>query len=356
MNQHLSLAQMVKAAQQGVLNQLGRGAPPAAQEKVASDDYVTKLASVSRAFAAALIKNAEDNSPGVSQAITPPGLPEDLGHSNAKPGLGRSSLTAKPEPGAAPASLETSHAIGNKTAEEEGAEKKKPLAERLSDFAKKHPYQASAIVDGSIGAAIGLAAGGPQLAIGSGAMRGASGVLGAALGKSGHPVLGILGTVPGALIGHHARKAEEESKQASAGGGALPESNASQPAGHPIGGKPKGPTHLVASNQAAINATSKDTYAPREKDMKGLISQPMNGNDKALQVAFKNHDGAKTAGFANTLRSAAGVKVASTANLLRAAANVKVASEQPKGPSDADLSVKTASAAEVLRRLEAQVS
>lgn len=104
------------------------------------------------------------------------------------------------------------------------------------------------------------------------------------------------------------------------GGGTSPgTSSAEQSTGQPAGGKPQGPRHLIASTMAAINATAKDTYEPRKEEMRGLISQTMNENDKTHQV-FDHHAGAKTAA--------------------------------DKGE---DLSIKTASADELLRRLEAQI-
>lgn len=203
-----TIQQLVKSAQQGAMAALqSRHAPPSG-EKTASqqdpDDFYTKLAEVNVTIASQLRKMASEqtpggDSPGVSRTISPKStIPEHFSNASIRPGTGKSSTTAKPEPGAAPASLETSHAIGN-------------------------------------------------------------------------------------------------GKTASSGAAGLPESNASQPAGMPIGGKPKGPTHLVASNEAARNATSKDTYAPREKEMAGLLSQRMNANDTALQTSFVHHDGAKTA-------------------------------------------------------------
>lgn len=196
-----TLQDLIKSAQAGALDALGKQAPvptKTASARTANDDleYSQKLAATSLAVAGALRKQAAEGgeSPGVSTAISPPGLPAQFAHSSAKPGTSHSSTTAKPEPGAAPASLETSHA-----------------------------------------------------------------------------------------------------KSASEGGGAIPESNASQPDGQPAGGKPKGPLHLLASNEAARSITPKDTYAPREQEMAGLLSQGMNDNDNALQLAFKHHEGAKTA-------------------------------------------------------------
>lgn len=319
MNQNQSLAQMVKAAQQGILTSLGRGTSPAAQEKVAEDDYATKLAGVNRALAAVLRKHAEATSPGVSQAITDAApIPEDTGHSSAKPGLTRSSLTTKTEPNSAAASPEVSHSIGNKTAEE-----KSDLKAKLQDFAKKHPNAAEAVRKGLVGG------------MSFGAMTAALSPKGSRL-KNG---LGS-GAITGAAVGISSLIGKGGTKKASEGAGALPESTADQDAGQPIGGKPKGPTHLVSSNQAAINATSKDTYRPREEQTAPLLSQRMNANDHALSKAFKNHDGAKTAGFASFVRRSA----------------TKTASAKTPAPSHADLSVKTASAAEILRRLEAQVN
>ncbi len=119
-------------------------------------------------------------------------------------------------------------------------------------------------------------------------------------------------------------------KQASTGPGAVPESNATKADGNPAGGKPKGPTGLVASNQAAIDATSKDTYEPRKGEVAAFLRHAkMNEGDQTGQAAFKHIDGLKTAAW------------------------IKGGTPTPTAQ---DYANKTASAAEILATLEKQVS
>lgn len=195
---------MVKAASQGVAAGLqSRGAPPPQTKTASADDYSMKLASTCIAVGQTLTKKANEDanqgggaSPGVSRSISPTGKIE-TGHSNAKPGTGASSTT-QTAPGASSATnLETSHSIGN-------------------------------------------------------------------------------------------------GKTASEGPGALPESNASQPTGQPAGGKPADAS-MVSSSEKIKAMTQKQVNAPRERDTAGLISQGMNTGDTAAQNAFTHHGGAKTA-------------------------------------------------------------
>lgn len=240
----------------------------------------------------ALAKQASDepqgggSSPGVSRSISPTGKIE-TGHSDAKPGTGQSSTDQK-APGASSATnLETSHSIGNgKTAGEKGGLSGK--LDGMSQFAKEHPYAAAAGADGLLGGALGMAAGGPRVAAQVAALRAAVSPIGVALARHDHPVLGaILGTAPSAVIGHH-------SKEASQGPGALPESNASQPTGQPAGGKPADAA-MVSTADKVRSLTQKQINAPRERDTAGLISQGMNTGDTTAQNAFTHHGGAKTA-------------------------------------------------------------
>lgn len=121
-------------------------------------------------------------------------------------------------------------------------------------------------------------------------------------------------------------------KEASTGPGAIPESNATKGDGNPAGGKPKGPSQLVASSKAIIDATSKDTYEPRKGEVAAFLKlehAKMNEGDQTGQVAFKNTDGLKTAAW---------IKGGNPA------------------PTAADFVQKTASAASILSTLEKQVS
>ena len=86
-----------------------------------------------------------------------------------------------------------------------------------------------------------------------------------------------------------------EGKAASEGPGGLPESTGGQAGGKPIGGPPKGPTGLVSSNQAAIDATQGQAYAPRKKELGEWLKEPAlsAASDTTLRDAFTHHDGAK---------------------------------------------------------------
>lgn len=75
----------------------------------------------------------------------------------------------------------------------------------------------------------------------------------------------------------------------SAGSAVAPEASASgQPGGQPVAGAPKGPTHGISSNQAAIDLTRGQAYANRAADMKQWLTEPMDSkaHDKVLANAF----------------------------------------------------------------------
>lgn len=77
----------------------------------------------------------------------------------------------------------------------------------------------------------------------------------------------------------------------SAGKAVPPEASASgEPGGQPAGGKPRGPTGLIASNDAARNFTKGQAYAGRKEEMKAYINEPMMSaeHDKALANAFSH--------------------------------------------------------------------
>jgi len=321
-----TFADLLKAAQESALQGMPGKAPPPAEKTAGAEPRdtlattATKVASYDLELAAQLRKLATDagTSPGVSQAKTPEDLPTSFGAAtNNKPGLGKSSTSVQ-GPTGGPTGLEVSQA---KTSEEKG--KLGKTLEDLASFGKEHPTLA-----GSMAAALTHGVAGAAVAGGRGALAGAAGgaaggAIGAHLAHRGHPFLGaVLGSPIGAVVGHAARDGEKKAAEPgpAIGGGSSPgTSSAEQSTGQPAGGKPQGPRHLIASTMAAINATAKDTYEPRKAEMSGLLSQTMNENDNTHQV-FEHHHGAKTAAS--------------------------------KGE---DLSIKTASADELLRRLEAQI-
>lgn len=75
----------------------------------------------------------------------------------------------------------------------------------------------------------------------------------------------------------------------SAGSATPPDASAAgQPGGAPAGGQPKGPTHLIGTNEAAQNYTRGQAYDNRKKDMQQWLKEPMNSatHDRTLQNAF----------------------------------------------------------------------
>lgn len=321
-----TFADLLKAAQESALQEMqGKPNPPAEKTAGGEGDSLsttaTKVASYDLELAAQLRKLATDagTSPGVSQAKVPEELPKTFGAAtNAKPGLGKSSTTVQ-GPTGGPTGLEVSQA---KTSSEEKGKLGKTL-EDIAAFGKEHPTLAGSLAGALVHGATGAGVAGARGALVDGARGAAEGAIGSHLAQKGHPILGaLLGSPVGALVGHATKDGKKEAAEPgpAIGGGTSPgTSSAEQPTGQPAGGKPQGPRHLIASTLAAIQATAKDTYEPRKAEMRGLISQTMNENDKTHQVFEHNH-GAKTAA--------------------------------DKGE---DLSVKTASADELLRRLEAQI-
>jgi hypothetical protein len=67
-------------------------------------------------------------------------------------------------------------------------------------------------------------------------------------------------------------------------------SQAGQPGGAPVGGPPKGPTGLVASNDGARNYQKGTAYANRKEDMHKYLKEPMLSmeHDSVLRDAFKH--------------------------------------------------------------------
>lgn len=312
-----TFADLLKAAQESALQGMPGKAPPPAEKTAGAEPRdtlattATKVASYDLELAAQLRKLATDagTSPGVSQAKTPEDLPTSFGAAtNNKPGLGKSSTSVQGPTGGA-TGLEVSQA---KTSEEESR------TTRFARFVKEHPHASEATLAG-LASALGAGASSRSATVAA-----AAGVGGAAGGAAGSALAKKLGVKSG--LQQWADKQLEGGEKKAAepgpaiGGGSSPgTSSAEQSTGQPAGGKPQGPRHLIASTMAAINATAKDTYEPRKAEMRGLLSQTMNENDKTHQVFEHNH-GAKTAAS--------------------------------KGE---DLSIKTASADELLRRLEAQI-
>ncbi len=76
-----------------------------------------------------------------------------------------------------------------------------------------------------------------------------------------------------------------------AGPAVPPETSAAgEPGGHPVGGAPQGPRHLVDSAEAAIKATKGETHGVRRADLKQYFNEPAlsSAHDNVLQVAFDN--------------------------------------------------------------------
>jgi hypothetical protein len=120
----------------------------------------------------------------------------------------------------------------------------------------------------------------------------------------------------------HIKQAEDaiNPAQISAGAAVPPDTSAAgQPGGEPVGGAPKGPTSLVASNEAAQNYTKGQSHGPRREELGKYFSEP------ALSMA---HDSTLRDVLDNTGK--AGTKFAS---------------------ADAGISQKTAAARVLLSRL-----
>jgi hypothetical protein len=95
---------------------------------------------------------------------------------------------------------------------------------------------------------------------------------------------------------------------------ALQVTQTGQPGPLPEGGAPAGATGLVASNQAAIDATKRDAKAPEKKDMAGVVEPAMQSaqTDTVLRQALKNDGGAKIASVSEAaLRVGAGKMILS---------------------------------------------
>lgn len=89
-----------------------------------------------------------------------------------------------------------------------------------------------------------------------------------------------------------------------------------QPGGAPLGGKPKGPTHLIESTQAAINYKPNTAHDPRKAELKEYFNEPAltSSTDKTLQNAFE-HTGVSGAKI-SSVQVGTGTKVAAARAVL----------------------------------------
>lgn len=104
----------------------------------------------------------------------------------------------------------------------------------------------------------------------------------------------------------------------SAGAAVPPETSAAgQPGGAPAGGKPQGPTGLVASADAARGYTKGQAYANRKTDLGKYFAEPALSaeHDRVLQVAF-DHTGKAGPKIASAAAPAESVKTAAARVLL----------------------------------------
>ena len=106
----------------------------------------------------------------------------------------------------------------------------------------------------------------------------------------------------------------------SAGAAVPPDTSAAgQPGGAPVGGKPKGPTGLVSSNESAQHYTKGQSHGPRREELGKYFNEPALSaqHDSTLQAAFKNTGKAGT-----KLGSAEEVPAPAAASVKTAAARV----------------------------------
>lgn len=79
-----------------------------------------------------------------------------------------------------------------------------------------------------------------------------------------------------------------------------------EPGGAPVGGQPQGSTHLVASNEAAINATKGQAKEKAKQDVGKVVEEPAQSaaTDKTLGQAFEHTEQAGTK-ISSSMKSAA---------------------------------------------------
>ena len=124
----------------------------------------------------------------------------------------------------------------------------------------------------------------------------------------------------------------------SAGAAVPPEtSEAGQPGGEPVGGKPQGPSGLVGSNESAQNYKKNQAYAGRKTELGKYFNEPAltSSTDKTLSEAFEHTPQAGTkfasAGTGGSTKVAAAKAVLS--KLAEEAAS-KSPAKDPKGETN----------------------
>ena len=156
-------------------------------------------------------------------------------------------------------------------------------------------------------------------------------------------------------MAQHVKQAEDAINPAkiSAGAAVPPQtSEAGQSGGKPVGGTPKGPSGLVASNDSARNYQRSSAYAPRKEEMGKYLKEPMMSmeHDSVLRDAFK-HTGQAGTKFAEAMTSPETQAVAALATVKEATAPPPVAT-----PSAVSTLTKAAAAKVMLSRLAAEIT
>jgi hypothetical protein len=172
---------------------------------------------------------------------------------------------------------------------------------------------------------------------------------------------------PTSLVDYMAAKVAAETKVAEdainpariSAGAAVPPatSQAGQPGGHPVGGAPKGPSGLVASNDAARHYTKAQSHGPRKEELAKYLKEPALSmeHDSVLRDAFKHTAQAGTK-FASADPPATEVDPAVEAvKIAAAAAAPPAAPAAAPAPSPAAESTKLAAGKVLLSRLAADI-
>jgi len=141
-----------------------------------------------------------------------------------------------------------------------------------------------------------------------GAAAGGAGLLAGGLRGKKKEASGVDSRLVDAFLGLR-KQAEDAINSASSSSGSAvdPDTSASgEPGGAPVGGQPQGSTHLVASNEAAINATKGQAKEKAKQDVGKVVEEPAQSaaTDKTLGQAFEHTEQAGTK-ISSSMKSAA---------------------------------------------------